>query len=891
MAVQEILVKYKADTTDFQTKVGAIEAQVKKTDKAFVDLDKTKDKAFDGSAAKGFEGAIQSLGTAIVGAFAVEKIIAFGEAAFHAFAEAELQAKKLQVAVGVSGGLNKDFESLIDQSKELQSISIFSDDDIQKAQTMALQFGLTAKQVEELTPVIADFASATGQSIEEATSAVLRGLEGQGRGLKLYGVEVDSTKSKTENLKLITDQLSESFSGQAKIVGETSFGAIEKLKNKFNDFQEDVGQFIVDAGEATAAMVQWIANGFKPLNEAADESAAHIDSLSDSAVNLSKNALAFSIAGITAQIEQLGKTEGGTEAIGILTKRLKELNLQQFENEISKFDENQLIKKLASIREEAKKVTFEISKPGAISTAEKEKALQEEIKARQRQGKLLDDQNKKDDDSAEKAAEAERKRLEDEAKTTEALRQFTLKTLQENAKQENIIRKQGLVVRIKDEEDLKLAFLESDKQELQERLKNLVEFAESTTDVEQEILNNRIAIGQQTGKITKSFLDGTLKDIEDNAKRQIDILATIKDDPKTKIDEESEAQKKIFEIRKGAAGQTLFLFEQLRDLGLITEQQYTDGIAKLSDQRKQIFADEGAFVVSEAQKTAERRKQLLEELKKGYEDLAQTITQLSDLVVGSQIDDLNAQKQNTSDFFDEQQKTIDDNVEKRLITEGQGEARSAKLKEQRSQSEKKSNEELKKLQRQQAEIKKALAIFDAGINLAQAISVALAAAPPPFNAALAAISAALAGVQLAAIIATPIPKFKEGTSYLERGRNAPGPDTIPVWADEGERIVSKAKNIKHWDIYEAIDENRFHQYVMKNFVTPALKNQQRTYEENKQKTFADNIGQSIVYNGLTYHEADRIRRKGTRITNEESLAKAFASEVAKAITRQKLYDR
>jgi len=181
MATEEILLKYRADIGDLQAKVAAIEAQIRKTETQFANFDKTKKKALDSGPNK-LESQLLSLGKTLTAAFAVERIIAFGKASVEAFAEAELNAKKLSVAVGVSGGLSKDFDRLIKQSEDLQKITVFSDDDIQKVQTMALQFGLTANQVESLTPVIADFAAATGQSLQEATSAVLRGLEGQGKG-------------------------------------------------------------------------------------------------------------------------------------------------------------------------------------------------------------------------------------------------------------------------------------------------------------------------------------------------------------------------------------------------------------------------------------------------------------------------------------------------------------------------------------------------------------------------------------------------------------------------------------------------------------------------------------------------------------------------------------
>ncbi len=76
------------------------------------------------------------------------------------------------------------------------------------------------------------------------------------------------------------------------------------------------------------------------------------------------------------------------------------------------------------------------------------------------------------------------------------------------------------------------------------------------------------------------------------------------------------------------------------------------------------------------------------------------------------------------------------------------------------------NEELKKLRRKEAAAAKLQAVFQASLNLAQAISVALAKTANPV---FAGIVAALAAAQLAAIIATPIPKFFKGVKNFMGG--------------------------------------------------------------------------------------------------------------------------
>ena len=186
---------------------------------------------------------VTNVGRAIGVAFAVDQIIKFGKASINAFLEAELNARKLLVA---TGNIQANFDRLLKQSAELQAKSIFSDDDIQMAQTMALQYGLTANEVERLTPLILDFASATGQDLSSAYEKVISGLEGNTRGLKLYGIRLKEGSTQSEKLSQITEQLTSKFAGQAELLSEEGLGKIRKFQNEVGDVMEQIGETFVD---------------------------------------------------------------------------------------------------------------------------------------------------------------------------------------------------------------------------------------------------------------------------------------------------------------------------------------------------------------------------------------------------------------------------------------------------------------------------------------------------------------------------------------------------------------------------------------------------------------------------------------------------------------------
>lgn len=116
-----------------------------------------------------------------------------------------------------------------------------------------------------------------------------------------------------------------------------------------------------------------------------------------------------------------------------------------------------------------------------------------------------------------------------------------------------------------------------------------------------------------------------------------------------------------------------------------------------------------------------------------------------------------------------EQERIAELVEQNVITEEEGEARKRAAEAATAQK----NEELEKkkqqLQHKQAVWNKANNIAQCTIQTALAIMNAMASAPWPLNIAMAAVAGAMGAVQLATIIATPIPAYAKGTDYHKGG--------------------------------------------------------------------------------------------------------------------------
>lgn len=150
-------------------------------------------------------------------------------------------------------------------------------------------------------------------------------------------------------------------------------------------------------------------------------------------------------------------------------------------------------------------------------------------------------------------------------------------------------------------------------------------------------------------------------------------------------------------------------------------------------------------------------------------------------------------------------------------------AEMALLEEQKNKkliSEKDYQQKVKQIRQKQAEDQKKQAIFNATVDLARAIIAALTI-PPPGSVVAANFAAALAGANLAKIIATPIPKFQKGTLAVpgvDMGR-----DSVHAMLQPGEAVIPVQTNRAYHPTIKAIYEKKISPSEINNFVMSRTK--------------------------------------------------------------------
>jgi len=237
----------------------------------------------------------------------------------------------------------------------------------------------------------------------------------------------------------------------------------------------------------------------------------------------------------------------------------------------------------------------------------------------------------------------------------------------------------------------------------------------------------------------------------------------------------------------------------------------------------------------------------------------------------AQLESIDAQLEKNKEFLEE-----------RKISDEEFAANEAALQEEKVRVEKEAQKKIREEKKKQAILDKTAALFDIALNTAVAVSKVIAQTGV-VSPALIPLIIAQGAIQAAAVLAQPIP-------YRKGSKNTGPKDHMARVGEEGEEIVfmpsgSKvlpARQTKRYgEVIDAMFDNRLDDYIQRNYITPALMAQQNARDNQRSKSFAENIANSITYNqsGLTASDLEAQRKRGQYIRNVDELADAIAKRI------------
>lgn len=351
----------------------------------------------------------------------------------------------------------------------------------------------------------------------------------------------------------------------------------------------------------------------------------------------------------------------------------------------------------------------------------------------------------------------------------------------------------------KEELDLKLAQIEaSRKKELQEAEKTgasvlLInqKFNQQKTALQEEYADQQLQALQKQ-YADQQEIDDTAMLVELNKLKQnfAKQLTAAKGNAEAQERLKEQFERESADIQERYAIQTAqkafaLIEEQLKTENLSAEERANleRQLAKAKADLEQQMADAAKRSADEAveadNKATEKRIANAQQWLQVAADSLNTINDLISTVYDAKITKVEEEQEANTEAGDAEQERIQRLVEQKVITEEEGEARKRAAETKTAQKNEELEKKKAKLKERQAKFDKLNSIAQCGIATALAIMNALQMKPFPVGIAMAAIAGAMGAVQLATIIATPLPKYAKGTDFHKGGPAIVGDGGVP----------------------------------------------------------------------------------------------------------------
>jgi hypothetical protein len=144
-------------------------------------------------------------------------------------------------------GQSDAFDRISRKAEEMaRRFKYLDNDDVIAVFNSLIDYGkLTEREMNNLLPVIIDFAAKMRISLGDATSKIVKALEGNGKALKEFGIDIKDTGDETERLNIIMTTLKDKVEGSGEAFQNTAAGGIAVAKQEFANLKEEVGNGLI----------------------------------------------------------------------------------------------------------------------------------------------------------------------------------------------------------------------------------------------------------------------------------------------------------------------------------------------------------------------------------------------------------------------------------------------------------------------------------------------------------------------------------------------------------------------------------------------------------------------------------------------------------------------
>ena len=246
------------------------------------------------------------LGPALIGAGAAAGYAAvkFGVDGVKAFIEDEAAAAKLAQTMQNLG--MEDATAAVEANIDaLQRQTGVADSELRPAMSSLLTSTKDVALATDTMRLALDVSAGTGRSLESVVKSLAKGYDGSTTSLGKLGAGLDKATLSTGDMRLITQELSRTFSGQAETAANTYQGQLDRLAVGFDELKESFGAGFLNSLDDTTQGTSDLMDAMKDLEPAMRDLGA---TASKAAVGLAKFAAesANVVDGAIAMAEEPG---------------------------------------------------------------------------------------------------------------------------------------------------------------------------------------------------------------------------------------------------------------------------------------------------------------------------------------------------------------------------------------------------------------------------------------------------------------------------------------------------------------------------------------------------------------------------------------------------------
>jgi len=704
----------------------------------------------------GIKDRFKELGSVVLGFIGIQAGLRFFEDSIDQFLELDKTMRLLQNTTK-NLGVPELFERIKKSTEELgHQFGFLKEEDIASAFNKLLVYGkLSEEQINQLMPVVIDFATATGQSLPDAAGVLTKALEGNAKGLRQFGIDIKDGKNEAERFDIIMSELGPRVEGVGKTFGDSAAGKIAKAREEFRKIKEEIGQQLTPVLTNLLTFLSHVVQGLDFLAHKLVEVGGNVVDFFngfDGAINQGIKAaerlrkeVKQGADLIVDEFRDKTPLEIGEEIVQIQVRigNLNKLLKQAKENKEGTFSaedvkrfktgvdvNNEALKQLLSLQFQARNKAFYNDKDAAEDKKKIEDFGKEVLKINEEINKALFDADqelrKQQADSFKQSADDERNSL---AERLSYLQEYVLK-------QQEITTKQ----------------YEFDQSA-----------AEAAIEVEKAGVNEKLTAKDLTVK-QRADLNKELKALDEKLVAELKLLSVKYDGEILKLAESTQktAEELIDKLSKHSP--------DLKDL----KKTWDDAATHINDKIRstsQVLIDENKKKVDDTAETNKKIEELNKERAQKEQELAKEVTGLVFDLATRRFDlekDL-IQKQ-INDLDVKEAKDIE--VAKQTIQNEQDRAAAITAIQATVANQKEIlATRQRQLDEQKAKFDKAQSIVSIVQDTATAVVAALTQVKVlgPAAIALAAVIGAIGAVQIARVIAQPIPKYAKGTESHKGG--------------------------------------------------------------------------------------------------------------------------